>query len=241
MNPDLATSQSEVSVRVRRAWRPRLLPAIACILLSVAMGMNGSDCNVDPGGGGGGGGGTNNIILLASDHIMGAANAPVVVVEYSDFQCPFCGRFARQEFHKLKTNYIDTGKIRFVFRHFPLRNIHNRAEAAARATECASDQGKFFEYHDLVFQTLAPGTSNTVLTDEQLRLHAQTLGLDLAAFDACFPPGDGKAARVQQDVNSGTALGITGTPTFFVNGQRVNGFQTAEQLGVIIDQKLNGN
>lgn len=227
----------------------RLFYAFACLALLVGMGMNGDGCNVpiDPGGGGGGNnngggnnGGTSNIILLASDHIMGSPNASVIVVEYSDFQCPFCGRFARQEFSKLKQNYIDTGKIRFVFRHFPLRNIHNRAEPSARATECASDQGHFFEYHDLVFGTVSPGTTSTILTDDQLRLHAQTLGMDLNAFDNCFPPGDGKAPRVQQDVTSGTALGVSSTPTFFVNGEQVTGFRTAEELGEIIDRKING-
>lgn len=230
-----------------RLWSKRAVRMGACFLLLVGMGQSGGFCGTNNNGGGNNGGGNNGggnnsgntINLLANDHIMGNANATVVVVEYSDFQCPFCGRFARQEFDTIKQNYIDTGKIRFVFRHFPLRNIHNRAEAAARATECANDQGQFFAYHDLVFHTT--DANGTILTDTQLQAHAATLGMDTTTFNSCFPPGDSKSARVQQDVNSGTALTITGTPTFFINGQRLTGFQTAAQLATVIDQKLAGN
>jgi len=231
-----------------RLWSKRPLRITAGLFLLIGMGQSGGICGTNTGGGGNGGGNngggnnggsTNTINLLASDHILGDPNATVVVVEYSDFQCPFCGRFARQEYATIKQNYIDTGKIRFVFRHFPLRNIHNRAEAAARSTECANDQGKFFEFHDLVFNTT--DANGPILTDAQLQAHAATLSLNTTTFNACFPPGDSKAARVQQDVNSGTALAITGTPTFFINGQRLSGFQTAAQLSAVIDQKLAGN
>lgn len=232
----------KVRPHVLRGFSRRLFVLSGGLLvIGFATGSTGTNCNTVPGPGGNGGGGGNNggtaPTILASDHILGSNSAKVTVVEYSDFECPFCGRFARSEYPTLKTSYIDTGKVRWVMRHFPLRNIHARAEPAARASECASDQNAFFEYHDLVFNT-TDGSSNVILTDQQLAQHAVTLNLNTTDFNNCFPPGDGKAARVQQDVNSGTALGITGTPTFFVNDRMVSGFKTAAQLGAIIDQEL---
>ena len=175
--------------------------------------------------------------LTADDHILGDVNAPITIIEYSEFQCPYCGRFSREEFDTLKANYIDTGLVRFVYRQFPLRNIHDRAEPAARASECAADQDKFFEYVELTFATI-DGNNATILTDSQLQQHAVTLGLNTTQFNGCFPPGDSKAAKVQQDFDSGVALGLTGTPTFFVENERYIGFQTAEQLGAVIDRLL---
>lgn len=165
---------------------------------------------------------------------MGDANAPVTVVEYTDIQCPFCGRWAREEFASFKSQYIDTGKVRFVIRHFPLRNIHPQAEPAARASECSADQSAFFEFVDSCY------ADQSDLSNTGLRAKALGLSLNMTDFDACFPPADAKATRVQTDVTSGNALGITGTPTFFINARRASGFQTTAQLGVIIEQELGG-
>lgn len=229
-----------------RAFR-RIGSILLVLTLSVTMGQsgtcginNGGDNNGGNNGGGGNGGGSNTITILADDHVMGSPNAPVTVVEYSDFQCPFCGKFARQEFPVLKANYIDTGKARFVFRHLPIRNSHPRAENCARASECASDQGDFFEYHDKIFNTPDIGFDNTVPTDAQLRQYAADMGMNLTTFDACYPPGDGKASRVQRDVNSASALQVSGTPTFFVNGRRHTTGNTAAKLGEAIDRAING-
>lgn len=173
-------------------------------------------------------------VVLPTDHVLGDPAAPVTVVEYGDYQCPFCGAFARSEFPTLKRQYIDTGRIRFVYRHFPLRTpgkIHDRAEQAARAAECASDRGAFFEYHEQV-------TANqSDLSDEALRRYATNVGLSRPAFDACLA-GGAKASRIQQDVASAAALNVAATPTFFVNEERITGFQTAEELGAIIDRRL---
>ena len=224
--------------------------ALKCAVLlaacCVACGMNGSSCNVTmPGGGGGGGSNGPTILLQQNDHFLGSANAKVVVIEYGDFECPFCGSFARMHFPTFRSQYVDTGMVRWVFRHFPLRNIHSRAEPAARASECASDQGDFVVYHDLIYNTT--DANGTILTDDQLRDHAQTMGLDLTTFDACYPPGNSKSTRVQTDVNSGTALGVTGTPTFFVgiatNATTVSNADTVagavpDDLMDAIDRKL---
>lgn len=151
---------------------------------------------------------------ISSDHTLGDANAPVLVFEYSDLQCPFCGSFDRNMFPTLKSDYIDTGKVRFVFRHFPLTNLHADAQRAAEASECAADQSMFFEYIEAVF---SDATRQSDLSATVLRDIADEVGLDLTAYDTCIA-ADAKGPRVEQDVNSGTALGVPGTPTFFVNG-----------------------
>lgn len=200
-------------------------------LIFAAGGMDGASCTPDPNGGGGGGGGSAPQIV-PTDHILGDANAPVTVVEYADFECPFCGRFARETFPAIKQQYIDTGKVRWVFRHFPLRSIHPNAEGAARATECADDQGQFWAYHDEVYENQSAG-----LQSAKLKEYATNVGLNRSLFDPCAD-GDSKAVRVQTDVNSGTALGVSSTPTFYVNKVKVVGFQTVQQMSQVIENEL---
>ena len=86
------------------------------------------------------------------DHVLGNPNAKVAVIEYSDFECPFCRRMFSETLPKLKENFIKSGEVKFVYRHFPLRSIHEDAQKAAEASECAGEQGKFWEYHDIIFQ-----------------------------------------------------------------------------------------
>ncbi len=169
--------------------------------------------------------------VRANDHTVGDANAPVVVIEYGDFQCPVCLRFFDETLPAIEQEYIDAGQVRWVFRHFPLTQFHPNAEAAARAAECAGEQGQFFAYHDLLFE------NQHALMDDDLRGYADTLGLDLTAFDACIASADTEA-RVEGDVADGTALGVTGTPTFFINGERVAGFRTADQFRALLDAAL---
>ncbi|TWT45203.1 Disulfide bond formation protein D precursor [Phycisphaerae bacterium RAS1] len=169
--------------------------------------------------------------VTAADHVLGSADAPVTVIEYADLQCPVCKRFNDESFAAIREQYIDTGRVRWVFRHFPLTGVHPLAQAAAEAAECAADQARFWEFHDAVFVAQAD------LTDALLTRIAADLGLDRAAFAECRANG-GKAARVATDVATGGALGVSGTPTFFVSGLAVRGFQTAEQLSAIIDQAL---
>jgi protein-disulfide isomerase len=118
-----------------------------------------------------------------------------------------------------------------------LRTIHDRAEATARASECANDQSAFFSYSDRVFAT-TDASGNVILTDSQLQQHASTLGLNTTQFNSCFPPGTSKAARVQQDVDSGLSLGVNSTPTFFIESEKVVGYQTAAQMGAIIEAHM---
>jgi len=143
------------------------------------------------------------------DHALGPATAPVTLVEYGDFECPFCGR-AYPELKQVLRRV--GGKVRFVFRHFPLSEEHPHAQHAAEVAEAAAAQGKFWEMHDLLYQRQA------ALADEDLVRYARELGLDAERVRRELQAHT-HAARVKQDVASGIASGVTGTPRFFINGR----------------------
>lgn len=166
--------------------------------------------------------------VISSDHVLGDNAAPVTVIEYSDLQCPFCGAFDRTQFPMLQSMYIDTGKVRYVYRHFPLDSVHPNARAAAEASECAADQDLFFEFIHAVF------ADQSDLSADGLRDLAETAGLNLTQYDACIA-ADGKEARVNQDVASGTALGVSGTPTFYVNGVAANSNTVFDEIDRQLD------
>jgi len=156
----------------------------------------------------------------------GGANAPVTIIEFSDYECPFCQR-AEQEVQKILNEYGD--KVRFVYRDFPLP-IHAHARLASEAAHCANAQGKFWEYHAKLF-------ANRDLTREKLQTLAGEVGLDRAKFDACLDKQEFKAA-IDQDVADGASVGVTGTPTFFINGRLLSGAQPYEKLKEVIDEEL---
>jgi len=152
------------------------------------------------------------------------------VIEFSDFQCPFCKRFHDDTYDALRQKYGD--KIHFVYRDFPLTSIHPEAMKAAEAADCANEQGKFWEMHDLIFSTQA---SIGVANSKQL---AQQLGLDTDKFNQCLD-SDKYAQEIQADLSDGNTYGVSGTPTFFINGVRVVGAQPLAAFTTIIDQELN--
>ena len=154
----------------------------------------------------------------------------VVVYEFSDFQCPYCQQFWVQSYDKIKTEYVDTGKITLIYRHFPLSSIHPLAQKAAEASECANDQGKFWDYHDSLF-----GDQQLAVTD--LKQKAEDLGLDTEKFNTCLDNGDKKSV-VQTDLQAGQAAGVTGTPTFFIDGKKYVGALPYDVLSAAIDQAL---
>jgi protein-disulfide isomerase len=156
----------------------------------------------------------------------GPRTAPVTLVEFSDFQCPFCAR-SQETLRELEERY--PGKLRFVFRHFPL-DSHRDASQAAEAAECAGDAGKFWEMHDLLFATARFG-------GDTLQQHAGTLGLDAETFDQCVS-SRAKASIWQRDKQAGESLGITSTPTFFVNGRVVMGALPLSSFARVIDEEL---
>jgi len=138
----------------------------------------------------------------------GRADAPLTMVEFSDFQFPYCGKFTREVLPQLLREYVDTGKIRLVFRHFPIPSLHPDALKAAEAGECARLQGKFWPMHDKLF------ANQEALAAATLPRYASAIGLDATAFQSCL---NGSATKtVQQDIDTGTRATVTGTPTFFV-------------------------
>lgn len=168
--------------------------------------------------------------VTTSDHIRGTQSAQVTLIQYSDFQCPFCTRFKTTLDQVLK-DYA--GKVRLVYRHFPLRSIHPLAQKAAEASECAADQGKFWDMHDELF-ALNDGGS---LTLDAIKKTAGDLKLDTTKFNACLDGGT-KAAIVEVDYQDGLAGGVNGTPATFINGQYVAGALPYEQIKMVIDQQL---
>jgi protein-disulfide isomerase len=144
---------------------------------------------------------------------LGRRDAPVTIVEFSDYQCPFCRQFVTATLPALKSAYVDAGKVRYVFRDFPLDQIHPHARKASEAARCAGDQGKYWEMHDLLFQ------NQQALAPEQLSGYAGRLGLEAAAFRACLDSGK-HASAIQQNFGDGAAAGVRGTPSFVIGRTR---------------------
>ncbi|WP_309887999.1 thioredoxin domain-containing protein [Archangium sp.] len=168
--------------------------------------------------------------VAATGPAKGPENAPITIVEFSDFQCPFCSR-AMKTVDEVIAAYPN--QIRLVFRHYPLE-FHKEAPKAAEASLCAGDQGKFWEYHDVLF------ANQQALQVAQLKDHAKKVqGLDVAKFTKCLDSGE-KAATVKTDMADGQKLGVNGTPAFFINGILLSGAQPAEEFKSIIDEELKG-
>lgn len=160
--------------------------------------------------------------------VRGEASAPVTLVEFSDFHCPFCRR-VQTTLKELLDRY--DGKLKLVYRDFPLDSLHPHARRAAEAARCAHDQGKFWAYHDALFAN-APRASS-----EDLRRYAGQVRLDVEKFDACVLSGVHRAT-VQHDVDEGTRLGVNGTPAFFINGRLITGAQPLEAFVRLVEEEL---
>lgn len=164
------------------------------------------------------------------DPVLGDKDAPVIIVEFSDFECSFCKRFHDETLPKIKEQYIRTGKVRFVYRDFPLP-FHPDAQKTAEAAECADDQGQFWAYHDELFE------NQQALGTEKLRQYAQDLSLDMEEFNSCFDSGK-HADEVKADLKDGANSGVSGTPTFFIGDELVSGAQPFSVFKAVIDAKL---
>lgn len=158
------------------------------------------------------------MLNIAGAPVKGRADAPLTIVEFSDFQCPFCGRHFTQTMPQIVQEYIDTGKLKYVFRHFPLESIHPLAFKASEASECANEQDKFWPMHDRLFGNQA------LLASPQLPGHAAALGLNAAAFEQCLS-SEKHAAKIRRDMAEGQGMGVTGTPAFLL-GRTVPGSQS---------------
>jgi len=160
-------------------------------------------------------------ISLDDDPIKGDLNAPITIVEFSDFQCPFCAKFHSTTLPQLEANYIDSGKVKFVYRDFPIQSIHPNAVPAAIASECADEQGMFWEYHDLVFENQKKwqGLSGRIMVDT-FEQYALELGLNTSDFNTCLESAK-YADEVRKDLQDGASYGVTGTPGFFIGNDEL--------------------
>jgi len=172
-----------------------------------------------------------NAELIDDDAVKGEEDAPVTIVEFSDYECPFCTRFYTDTFGQLKTKYIDTGKVKFVYRDFPL-SFHQNAQKAAEAAECAGEQNKYYEMHNKLFED---GVSGGVTA---FKGYAEEIGLDTNEFNSCLDSGK-MAAEVKKDFNDGAKFGVSGTPAFFINGKLLTGAQPIQAFEQMIEQELS--
>lgn len=177
-------------------------------------------------------------ITLDGEPVRGSSTARVVLIEFSDYQCPFCQRVVREALPAIDKDYIRTGKIRHVFKDLPLQNIHANAFKAAVASECAREQGKFWEMHEKLFE------NGKQLGPDQLPLYAEAVGLDATKFRECVASGRFDE-EIRGDMREANAAGITGTPSFLIgrvdgNGRltiatALSGAQPAEAFKSAID------
>lgn len=167
------------------------------------------------------------------NYALGDEDAPVTIVEFTDFQCPFCQRAHQQTFPQIVQEYIETGNVRYTVRHFPLP-FHQQAAKASEAAECAGKIGgddAFFAYSDVLFD------NQEALDIASLKSYAGEIGIDQAEFDSCLDSGE-FSQLVQDDVNTGRELGVSGTPSFFVNGNKIVGAQPYSVFKAAIEAEL---
>jgi protein-disulfide isomerase len=169
-----------------------------------------------------------SVAIEPDDPVVGNANAVVTVVEFSDFQCPFCQR-VMPTLKQVRETYGD--RVRIVWKDFPLTSIHPQAFKAAEAGQCAREQGKFWEYHDRLF------ANQQALEPDFLKKYAAETGLDATKFNACLDTAK-YAERVQAQMGVGNQLGVSSTPSVFINGRMVSGAQPYETFTAIIDEEL---
>ena len=176
--------------------------------------------------------------LEADDPFLGHVDAPVTLVEFSDFECSFCARHYLQSHKQLVEEYINTGKVKFVYKDFPL-SIHRNATVAAMSAECAYDQGgneMYFAMHDLIFDKQLDGVGSP--TKENLLVWASEIeGLDVPVLQSCIDNNE-TLWRVNRDLDQGTSLGVSATPTFFINGKKLEGALPYSVIKAAIDVEL---
>jgi protein-disulfide isomerase len=163
------------------------------------------------------------------DHFQGSADAPIKLLEYGDYECPFCGD-AHAMVHEIQRRLGDD--LLFAFRNFPLTNVHPHAEHAAEAAEAAGEQGNFWSMHDLLFE------NQSTLEDEDLAAYAAELGLDATRLIRQVA-GKIYAPRIHEDFKSGVRGGVNGTPTFFINGERYDGVPDVKHLLSVLTAQLS--
>jgi protein-disulfide isomerase len=167
-------------------------------------------------------------VTYDASRVKGDPQAPVTIVEFSDFQCPFC-RKTESTLNDLLTKY--KGRVKLAYMDFPLLEIHSQAQKAAEAARCAGEQGKFWGYHDALY------ADQTKLSEAELLTHARTMNLDEKSFQSCLTSGKFKS-KVEADLEQGKKAGVAGTPGFFINGVFLSGAQPLAEFEKIIDNQL---
>ncbi|RME57683.1 DsbA family protein [Candidatus Parcubacteria bacterium] len=174
------------------------------------------------------------------DVILGREDAPVTIVEYGDYQCFFCLQFFADTEEMLRDRYIRSGKVRMIFRDFAV--LGPESVLAAEAAACAKDQGKFWAYHDLLYAAAGRNLqeNNAMFTDDLFLTIAARLDLDIEKFQSCVEERKYRD-EIQQEIRAARAIGVQGTPTFFINGQKFEGYLSGPQLERILSKMLQSS
>ena len=182
--------------------------------------------------------GSGAFIGVDDDPVLGSPNAKVLMIEFGDYQCPSCRMFWKEVEPRLKKEYIDTGKVKLVFRDFPIVQIHPEALLASMAVDCAGEQDKYWQYHDKVFrEQYNKGDDLVRFKAADLKKWAKDTGIDSAKFDQCLDSEKYKN-EVLKDKADGDAVSVQGTPTFFINGHVIGGAQAYPAFKNLIDSLL---
>ena len=168
-------------------------------------------------------------VSVDDDPSMGSADAKITIIAFEDYECPFCGKFNAETLPALKEKYIDTGMARFVVRDLPLVSKHPDALEAALAAGCAEEQGKYWDYHDILFK------NQDALKRDDLIHYAKILLLDEEKFTSCLD-NKRRLGEIQKDMADAKALGVSGTPTFFVDGYKLEGAHPITSFDTVISQ-----
>lgn len=167
---------------------------------------------------------------------LGNKNAKVSIIVFSDFECPFCRRHYFESITRIKKDYLDTGKAKMYFRHYPLE-FHKMAKPAALASECANEQGKFWEMHDKIFTEIGLLGDNPTFTADDLKTWALELKVDASKFNQCFDSNK-YDSNISDDIQDAASVDVSGTPTTFINGKIVVGAQPYDSFKTIIEEEL---
>ncbi len=182
-------------------------------------------------------------ISADNDPIIGNPDAPITIIEFSDFQCPFCARFHIQTLPTIMEEYIEKGTVKLVFRDFPIQSIHPNAVLASVAAECANEQGKFKQMHDILFEKQNEWSNlETVYAIELFNQYSEQINLEQEQFSSCLSTAK-YVKEIQNDLNDGRTYGVTGTPGFFIGNQEMGfvelkGAQPFESFKKVIDRQL---
>ena len=182
-------------------------------------------------------------ISADNDPVIGNPDAPITIIEFSDFQCPFCARFHIQTLPTIMEEYIEKGSVKLVFRDFPIQSIHPNAVPASVAAECANEQGKFKQMHDILFEKQKEWSNlETVYAIELFNQYSEQINLEQEQFSSCLSTAK-YVKEIQNDLDDGRTYGVTGTPGFFIGNQQIGfvelkGAQPFESFKNVIDRQL---